>query len=136
LNNEDYPLLDRIETLSGELTTKYFTTVKPAPRSGIVSYFLEKREEAREMGLSKIDRYNIDHAISLSGDWTPDENGAIHSRHPWFKTFYKKQPDFVHVNTDNFFLVGNPVISAQAIGEKNTLRNETHYMSSRGVELR
>lgn len=136
LNNEDYPLLDRIETLSGELTNKYFTTVKPAPRNGIVEYFLEKREEARELGLSKIDRYNIDHAISVSGEWTPEEDGAIDSRLPWFKTFYKKQPDFVHVNTDNFFLVVNPVISAQAIAEKNSLRNETHYMSSRGVELR
>lgn len=136
LGNEDYPLLDRIETMSGELTNKYFTTVKPAPRKGIVEYFLEKREEARELGLSKIDRYNIDHAISVSGEWTPDEDGAIDSRRPWFKTFYKKQPDFVHVNTDDFFLVVNPVISAQALAENNTLRSDNRYMSSRGIELR
>ncbi|HTN46274.1 MAG TPA: hypothetical protein VL098_08005 [Flavipsychrobacter sp.] len=136
LNNEDYPLLDKMETLSGELTNKYFTTVKPAPRSGIVQYLLEKREQALPLKLSKIDRYNIDHAISVSGEWTPDENGAIDSKKPWFKTFYKKQPDFLHVNSDKFFLVVNPVISAQLLGEKNTVGNDNHYMSSRGVEFR
>lgn len=136
LNNEDYPLLDKMEVKSGELTNKYFTTVKPAPRSGIVEYMLEKREEAMQLKLSKIDRYNIDHAISVSGEWTPDEDGAIDSKKPWFKTFYKKQPDFFHVNTDDFFLVVNPVISAQAIRESNSLRSENHFMSSRGVEFR
>lgn len=136
LGNEDYPLLDKMETVSGELTNKYFTTVKPAPRKGIVEYMLEKREQARELGLSKIDRYNIDHAISVSGEWTPDEDGAIPSKRPWFNTFYKKQPDFIHVNSDNFFLVVNPVISAQAITERNTLSSDNHFSSSRGIEFR
>jgi len=136
LGNEDYPLLDKMETISGELTNKYFTTVKPAARKGIVEYMLEKREQALQLNLSKIDRYNVEHAISVSGEWTPDEDGAIDSKLPWFKTFYKKQPDMVHVNTDDFFLVVNPVISAQAIHENNSLGSDNHYMSSRGVEFR
>lgn len=136
MNTEAYPLMDKMETLSGELTNSFFTTVKPAPRSGVVQYFIEKREQARQLGLSKIDRFNLDHTISKSGEWAPDANGAIDSKLPWFNTFYKKQPDFLHVNKDNFFLVANPVISGQVLGEKNTLGSDNHFMSSRGVELR
>ena len=108
LNTEDYSLLDRLETRSGELTSHFFTSIKPYPRNGAVEFLLEKRKQARELNLSVIDRYNIDHALSVSGEWTPDEDGAIDSRRPLFKTFYKKQPDFLHVRTNNFFLVVNP----------------------------
>lgn len=137
LNTEDYHLLDRLETKSGELTNDFFTSVKPVPRNGAVKFLLEKRKQARELGLSQIDRYNTDHAISVSGEWTPDENGAIDSRLPWFNTFYKKQPDFLHVKTNNFFLVVNPVISAQLMKENNSEKSgDTRYWSSRGAELR
>lgn len=138
LHKDEYSLMDKIETLSGELTNKFFTTVKPAPRSGVVQYFYEKREQARELGLSKIDRYNLDHAISKSGEWTPNTRGAINSKKAIFRTFYKKQPDFIYANEPeyNFFLVANPVISAQLIAEKNSAGNQMDFMSSRGVELR
>jgi len=136
LNSEDYHLLDRLETRSGELTNSFFTSIKPIPRNGAVEFLLEKRKNAREMNLSLIDRHNIDKAISTSGEWTPDENGAIDSRLPWFNTFYRKQPDFVHVKTKNFFLVVNPVISAQAMYERTGNGSDNKFWSSRGVELR
>src|SRR5690606_1107091 len=131
LNTEEYHLLDRLEAKSGELTNDFFTSIKPVPRNGAVKFLLEKRRQARELGLSQTDRYNIDHAISVSGEWTPDEDGAIDSRTPWFNTFYKKQPDFLHVKTNNFFLVVNPVISAQLMKEKNSWENNgTRYWTS------
>jgi len=136
LNTEDYHLLDRLETRSGELTNSFFTSIKPIPRSGAVEFLWEKRKNARELNLSEIDRYNIDHAISVSGEWTPNEDGAIDSRTPWFKTFYKKQPDFLHVKTKDFFLVVNPVISAQLMRENNGSASDNQYWSSRGIELR
>lgn len=136
LNTEDYQLLDRLETRSGELTNNFFTSIKPTPRNGAVEFLLEKRKNARELNLSMIDRYNIDHAISVSGEWTPNEDGAIDSKVPWFNTFYTKQPDFIHVKTKDFFLVVNPVISAQLMHENNTTRSDNKYWSSRGVELR
>src|SRR5690606_32754494 len=110
LNQEDYHVLDRLETRSGELSNDLFLSVKPVPRSGAVKFLMDQRRDARYNGLSGIDRYNIMHAVSVSGEWAPDGDGAIDSKHPWFHTFYKKQPDFIHVNTDKFFLVANPVI--------------------------
>jgi hypothetical protein len=136
LNTEDYHLLDRLETRSGELSNEIFTSIKPIPRNGAVQFLLEKRKQARDLNLSKIDRYNIDHAISVSGEWTPDEDGAIDSRTPWFNTFYKKQPDFLHVKTNDFFLVANPVISAELLHENTTTGNNNGYWSGRGLELR
>lgn len=135
-NPEDYHLLDRIETRSGELTNNFFTSIKPIPRNGAVEFLWEKRKKARELNLSEIDRYNIDHAISVSGEWAPDEDGAIDSRRPLLKTFYTKQPDFLHVKTKDFFLVVNPVISAQVMGEQTTTGNDTKFWSARGLELR
>lgn len=134
---EDLHLLDRLETRSGELTTSFFTTVKPIPRKGAVEFLLDKRKNARELNLSLIDRHNIDRMISVSGEWAPDENGAIDSRRPWFNTFYKKQPDLVHVKSKDFFLVVNPVISAIGLYERGTnVTDNSRLSSSRGVELR
>jgi len=137
LDTEDYNLLDRLETRSGQLTNNFFTSIKPIPRNGAIEFLWEKRMNARELNLSTIDRYNIDRAISVSGEWAPDENGAIDSRRALFKTFYKKQPDFLHVRTKDFFLVVNPVISAQLMSESNTSNTGgSQYWSARGLELR
>lgn len=137
---EDNPLLDRLETRSGRLTTDFFTTVKPISRKGAVQFLESQKENADSLGLSRIDRYNVDHMISVSGEWAPDENGAINSRKSWFNTFYKKQPDFLYVKTKDFFLVVNPVISGQVMTEKykegETSTSQTLLSSSRGIELR
>ena len=139
LGQEDYQLLDRLETRSGRLTTDFFTTVKPISRRGAVHFLEEKKLAADSIGLSNIDRYNIDHAISVSGEWASEGDGAIDSKLPWFKTFYKKQPDFFRVKTDDFFLSVNPVISLQGIAEKTDPDRGTDnplLANSRGVELR
>lgn len=137
LNIEDMNLLDRLETRGGELNNRLFMANKPVSRKDAVSFLMEKRKDARVIELSSIDRYNIDHAISVSGEWAANENGAIDSRLPWFKTFYKKQPDFLHVKTKDFFLVVNPVISATGIYQRGTgVKDNSRLSSSRGIELR
>lgn len=137
LGIEDLHLLDRLETKSGHLTTSFFTNVKPISRKGAVEFLLERRRDARSLNLSGKDRYNIDHAISVSGEWTPDENGAIDSKHPWFKTFYKKQPDYFQVRTKDFFLALNPIITANALVEKGELvKDKNRFSSTRGLEFR
>lgn len=135
LNQEDYQLLDRLETRSGELSSDLFLTMKPVARKGEVKFLMEQRKNAGLTGLSAIDRYNIAHAISVSGEWAPESDGAIDSKHLWFNTFYKKQPDFIHVNTDDFFLVANPILTAHGYYEKDN-PNGAMLVSSRGLEAR
>lgn len=146
LGQEDYNLLDRLETRQGFLDKNLFLTIKPVSRKSEVA-FLESVQDVDKgdgvgnggIGLTKIDYYNIAHAFSVSGEWASSGDGAIDSRMPWFGgAFYKKQPDMVHVKTPNFFLVANPVLSATGIAEHTNLDLEktTLFASSRGVEVR
>ncbi|MGN6477129.1 MAG: hypothetical protein ACTHKV_07885, partial [Flavipsychrobacter sp.] len=85
LNQEDYHLLDRLETRSGMLSDDLFLTVKPVARKSAVSFLQEQRKDARITELSGVDRYDIAHAISVSGEWALEENGAIDSKKPILK---------------------------------------------------
>ncbi|MGN6568103.1 MAG: hypothetical protein ACTHJ0_09130, partial [Flavipsychrobacter sp.] len=134
LNTEDYHVLDRLETRSGRLSDSLFLFNKPEMRSRAVDFLEQQGDNARYIGLSAIDRSNISRMISENGEWTPDENGAEDSKHPWFNTFYQKQFDFVHVHTNNFFLVVNPVISAELYREQNN--SNLLFWSARGAEVR
>ncbi len=144
LGQEDYNLLDRLETRQGFLDRNLYLADKPVSRKGAVA-FLEsvKTVDAGDgvgnggIGLTKIDYYNIAHAISVSGEWAANGDGAIDSRHPWFRgKLYNKQPDLVHVKTPNFFLAGNVVISGTGIAESATDSSRTLFSNTRGVELR
>jgi len=136
LGHDDYPIFDRLETLSGRLSTDIFTTVKPLPRKGAVDFLLKQRAHAIQNNLSGVDRFNIDHAISVSGEWdTTEGGGAIRSRRPWFKTFYKTQADFFRVQEKDFFLSINPVLGAQLSYENDNPDNPLFY-NSRGLEAR
>lgn len=135
LGHVDYELLDRLETRSGKLSDDLFLTTKPVSRKSAVNFLIEQRRDARYIGLSAIDRYNIAHMVSVSGEWAEEGMGAIESKKPWFKTFYKTQPDFIYVNKDDFFLSVNPVISAVGIYEQNNSNNPL-LTSSRGMEAR
>lgn len=136
LGHVDYQLLDRLETRSGKLSDRLFLANKPVSRKDAVTFLQNKREEARDIGLSYIDRYNIAHMVSVSGEWAYEENGAIDSKKAILKAFYWKQPDMVHVKTNNFFLVANPIISLHGIAENTQNGSSTLFTSSRGFEAR
>jgi len=130
LGSDDYLLMDRLETRSGRLCDSLALGDKPESRKNAV-HFLEtiranNNDDTTQDGgtpsiksISNIDRYNINQMISENGEWTPDENGAIDSKHSWFNTFYKKQYDFVYVKANDFFMVINPVISGYAMEQHN-----------------
>jgi len=136
LQTNSYPLIDRLETRSGMLGKRLFSTVKPVSRRELVAFLLEQQAQADSNGLTEIDRYNIEQQISMSGEWTPAEDGAIDSKKPLFGRLYRKQPDLLHIKTDNFFLAANPVISAAASYETATDFSGKLLQSTRGVELR
>lgn len=136
LGHDDYAIFDRLETMSGQLSTDIFTTVKPLPRAGIVHFLQEQRENAVSNRLSGVDLFNIDHAISINGEWdTTAGGGALLSKRPWFGTFYKTQADFFRVQEKDFFLSVNPVLGAQLTYEQDNNNNPLFY-NSRGLEAR
>lgn len=135
LGHVDYETLDRLETRSGKLSDDLFLATKPVSRKSLVKFLLETRQDARYIGLSEIDRFNIAHITSVSGEWAEESAGAFASKRPIFNTFYKTQPDFLYVNNDKLFLSLNPVISAIGIKEQNNPDNLL-FTSSRGIEAR
>lgn len=139
LNTEEYHLLDRLETMDGYLSDEFYTSFKPIPRKGAVPFLsgLRRRGNAQGSTIGDIDYYNIERALSISGEWseTADgDDGAINSKKPILKYFYEKQPDFIHVNTDGLYLVVNPVLYLQAMKETNV--DGLKYINTRGVEIR
>ena len=143
MGTPEYQLLDRLETLDGSLSGEHSSALKPVSRKDAVAFFLKQRQQGRfpvagVKPIGDIDYDNIERALSVSGEWseTADgDDGAINSRKPVLKYFYQKQPDLVHVHTDNFFMVVNPVIYAQLFAETGD-NNGTGYINTRGVEWR
>lgn len=140
LHIEEYHLIDRLETLNGELSADFFTQLKPLPRNAVVHFLAEQRQKAKfspESNLSTLDAYNIERAISISGEWTENavgDDGTLDSRKPVLRHFYKKQPNLLHFNTDGLFLVVNPVLYAQGGIERNV--DGLKYINTRGAEIR
>jgi len=136
LGFEEYRLADRLETMSGYLSNDLFLSAKPIARKGLVGFLENEKHEIYENGLSNVDNFNINRTLSLSGEWVGlNSDGAAESRRPLFGALYRRQPDMVHVNKRDFFMVINPVLSAQAIYEKDNKRN-TLFSSSQGAEIR
>lgn len=141
LGEDEYQLLDRLETKGGRLSDKLFLSGKPVSRATSVS-FIEKALDS--MPLGKIDRYRSTHAIAISSEWRGQQSGeaafTVLRAKPWFGTFYKTGADFIYVNTKDFFLSVNPVISAQLMRENaktgGIAASQNLFASSRGAEIR
>jgi hypothetical protein len=150
VGSDDYLLLDRLETRSGRLCDSLALGDKPESRRNAVHFVetIQANDTANAASapqtvssLSKIDRYNMGQLISENGEWTPNENGEIDSKHSWFNTFYKKQYDFVYVKAKDFFMVINPVLSGIALEQHNdpapgsSISNRV-LTNSHGAEMR
>lgn len=156
--NEDYYILDRLETRSGRLSDTLRVANKGESRRNAVR-FLEAmqgayadstaagKDTATAGGvLSKIDMYNLRQMISESGEWAHDENGALYAKKMTLKYLYPKDYNMAYVKTFNFFLVVNPIVSATGMVQLNDPQRanagtgseipRVRYASSRGVELR
>lgn len=146
LGEDEYHLLDRLETKSGRLSDRLFLSGSPVSRKDVVGFLNYKKEVSSDkivvshIGGTLIDSYNIVHAVSISSEWTKDMEGSIPTKKPWFNTFYKSQANFYEVNTKDFFLAVNPVISAQVMREQfsvgGTSASQNLFASSRGAEVR
>ncbi|RQO30212.1 hypothetical protein DBR32_11570 [Taibaiella sp. KBW10] len=136
--SDEYHLLDRLETNSGQLISEFSMAQKPVSRKDAVWFLSQVVRSVRTRGfqVSDIDKFNIDRAISISGEWYENasgESGSIDSKRPVLKYFYKKQADLLQVHNDDFFLAVNPIIYAQAGYERNVGLKTTN---TRGLEFR
>lgn len=134
--SDEQQLLERMEGLSGTLSGDLFLNVQPVSRRDVVLFLQGQKSGAYGSGFSNSDNYNINRAISLSGEWLPPNgDGAADSRHSIAGIFYRKQPDLIHINKPGFFLAANPVLGVQGVYEKDKARNAL-FNTTQGAELR
>jgi hypothetical protein len=133
--SDEYHLLDRMETRSGALSNDLFLNTQPVSRKSAVDFLFNEKTNFYNSGISNVDFYNINRAISISGEWKKQGDGAIDSKYALFNTFYTKQPDFIHVNNNGLFLVVNPILSFEGIYDKDGPKKSL-YNTTQGAELR
>lgn len=138
LHSPEEHLLERIEVKSGSISP-YFFEFRPVSRKEAIDYIEDQRVNILhgDLSLTAQDQFQIQRAKSISSEWSETADGldaAIPSKKPILRYFYQVQPDMIHVHTDDFFLVVNPVVYTEAIKEKDI--DKIGYINMRGIELR
>jgi hypothetical protein len=130
LNEAYYHWVDRYEVKSGQVAREIFTGIKPYKRSAIIGYV----DSLRDAGMfsSPADQFNYEYLTTDSWEWSA--SSGADSRRPFLKHFYKKKPDFLSVNNENFDLHVNPVLYLGA--GKDSRRDDMLFVNTRGVEVR
>ncbi len=148
--SKEIHFVDRMEIKQQKNTHLNFSSVRPFNRKYIVEQTefidsarlgytdpltgLDKYQDWDNQALTAIDEYNLQSFLMNNSEWVTGPKTGFMSKRPILKTFYKTKPNFLEVNTNNFFLALNPVIQfAQGI---ETGYNQSIFLNSRGVTAR
>ena len=144
--DKGYHFIDRLEIKQQKNTDINFSSVKPYSRKYIVAEaeFLDSSrksisnsltvEDSKTLRLTKTDEYNLNSFFMNNTEWVSGSKESFASKKPIFKTFYKTKPNLLEVNTKDFFLAINPILSFQAGKEKGN--DEMIFLNTRGINLR
>ena len=94
----------------------------------------DKFSEWTDLGLTKVDEYNLRSLLMNNSEWVTVPREDFASRKPLLGTFYKTKANFYEVNTDDFFLAINPVFQFQYGKESDN--DENIFLNTRGVTVR
>jgi hypothetical protein len=130
LNEDYYHWIDRNETKSGYLSKEIFTAVKPYERKAIVAF--TDTLSGKGLFTSKVDLFNLEYLRNDSWEWSRSES-SLRSR-PFWKFFYKRRPDLLSVDKEDFDLHVNPVLYWALA--KDSRQADPLYVNTRGIEIR
>jgi len=147
--SKEIQFVERMEIKQQKNTHLNFSSLKPFNRKDIVreaefidsarlgytdSFGVDKYKEWTDQALTPVDEYNLQSFLMNNSEWVTVPKEGFLSRKPIFRTFYRTKPNFVEVNTPNFFLALNPVLQFQQ-GYENEYKKNL-FLNSRGVTLR
>ena len=147
--SKDAHLIDRLEIKQQYNTDLNFSTLRPFSRKAIVrqvefidsarlgytdSAGRDKFKEWNAQDLTAIDDYNLHSFLMNNSEWITVPRQNFNSRKPLFGSLYNTKANLLEVNTKDFFLALNPVISFEA--GKQSGYNETIFSNSRGIMAR
>lgn len=134
--SKENDLIERMEIKQGKNTDLNFSSVKPYSRRAIVEE-AEYSDSINHVGgfdLTPVDEYNLHSLLMNNSEWVTGSKETFLSKKPILKNFYVTQPNLLEVNTKDFFLAVNPVLSLQ-VG-KESGNDQSLYYNKRGVTLR
>ncbi len=147
--SKEYDIIDRLEIKLGKNTNIIYTTIKPYSRKSVVQEAelidsLHAGNQASIIGsaiakweslnLTKIDEYNIHSILMDNSEWVTGSKESFLSKKPVLKSFYVTKPNLLEVNTKDFFLALNPVISYSM--SKESSNSENIFYNKRGITAR
>lgn len=130
LNRDYYHLIERYEILNGAFIPRIHTTVKPFQRQFVAEFADHLIDSGTNW--SRSDRFNLEYLSADSWEWS--RHNHADSKKPFWKIFYRKKPDMLHVEEQDFDLHVNPVLHLSA--GRESASDVTTYINTRGVELR
>jgi hypothetical protein len=129
--SREYNYIDRTEILNGNLSDVLFTGIKPFSRKKVIQQMSPSDSNKTELLLA----YPEQEAIFKNNiEWIGTKEMYYKSQHPVLKNFYTTPCNFYSVNTKDFFLSINPVLSFRAGKEMGY--DKTLYLNTRGITLR
>ncbi|MFZ1368996.1 MAG: capsule assembly Wzi family protein [Ferruginibacter sp.] len=148
--SKDIHFVDRMEIKQQKNTHLNFSSVRPFNRKYIVDQteFIDsarlgyvntltgrdKYEEWNSQAFTSIDEYNLNSFLMNNSEWVTGSKKEFLSKRPVLKNFYTTKPNFLEVNTKNFFLALNPVF--QYVHGVETGYNKSIFLNSKGITLR
>ncbi len=147
--SKEYHFVERLEIKQQRNTNLNFSALKPFNRKAIVQQAelldsarmgyknangTDKFKDYSGLDLTRVDEYNLQSLLMNNSEWVTVPKQQFMSKRPILKTFYKTKPNMFEVNTDDFFLVVNPVLQLNYARESDY--NQSVYLNSRGVTVR
>ncbi|MEO5650796.1 MAG: hypothetical protein ABIR03_12850 [Ginsengibacter sp.] len=128
--------IERMEIKQGKNTDLNFSTIKPYSRRAITAEaeYSDSINHLNGFDLTPVDEYNLHSLLMNNSEWVTGSKESFLSKKPVLKSFYVTQPNLLEVNTKDFFLAVNPVLSLQ-VG-KESGNDQSLYYNKRGVTLR
>ena len=131
-NAESYHTLDRIAIKNDSLHNYFASTQKPYTRLQAV-LAAETMNDHLNARYRAADRQNQFYIFKDNNEWA--DWGLVESKKPWFKRFYKYQPDFFYAKSYTDYLVKlNPLLHFE-IG-KDLNYEGLRMVNKRGLALR
>jgi len=133
-NSDQYYLIDRYDILNGRISDSLHTSLNPISQKDAV-HFLEHYEASNQNSLTKIETWELNNFISKNGEWSTQNDRAINSKYPVFKTIYAKKSDMIHLNEKDYTIIVNPIIYYQQSFESNNSKQNL-FVNTKGIEAR
>ncbi len=128
-------LMDRLETLSGDLFSGTFTGIKPFSRKNMVQ---EARRADSLLGsqgrLTRTDRYELQTLYMNNSEWYVGDSSSFASRKPFLTHFYRNKAHLWELNHKDAYLAVDPLLHLRAARE--TGQDDLVFLNARGLTLR